>query len=145
MAYRFRLEAVLNYRRNLEELAQQALVDAEGLLARHLARLTELEDELAQAIAAFEERKQRPMPAALYALHVQGIEQREREIAAQQQLIAAQQQAVSKARDELLTRVQDRKIMEKAREKDQAHYLHEQLRKEQNEMDEQMVLRFKGR
>jgi len=144
VAYRFRLEAVLNYRRNLEELAQQALVEAEGLLARHLARLTELEDDLAQAIAAFEERKQRSMPAPLYALHAQGIEQREREIASQQQLVASQQLAVSKARDELLTRVQERKIMEKAREKDQANYLHEQLRKEQNEMDEQMVLRFKG-
>lgn len=143
MAYRFRLQAVLNYRRNLEELAQQQLVDAEGLLARRQARLGEMEEELAGAIAAFEERKQRSMPAPLYALHVQGLEQREREIAAQRQLIAAQQQAVAQARAELLTRVQERKIMEKAREKDQTRYLQEELRKEQKELDEQMVLRFK--
>lgn len=143
MAYRFRLQAVLDYRRNLEELAQQQLVDAEGLLARQQARLGEMEEELAGAIAAFEERKQRPMPAPLYGLHVQGLEQREREIAAQKQLIAAQQQAVALARAELLTRVQERKIMEKAREKDQTRYLQEELRKEQKELDEQMVLRFK--
>lgn len=143
MAYRFRLQAVLNYRRNLEEMAQQHLIDAEGLLARRQARLGEMEEELAGAIAAFEERKKRSMPAPLYALHVQGLEQREREIAAQRQLIAAQQQAVAQARAELLTRVQERKIMEKAREKDQTRYLQEELRKEQKELDEQMVLRFK--
>ena len=142
MAYRFRFASVLSYRRNLEELAQQKLAAAQHQLARQQASLNEMEEELRRAIDAFEERKRRLISAPLYALFVEGIEYREREAAAQQRSVTAQRRVVDQARQELVARVRERKIMEKARERDYRKYLQEERPKEQSELDEQMVLRF---
>lgn len=143
MAYRFRFESVLSYRRNLEELARQKLTLAQAQLERQRVRLAELEEELRRALIAFEERKQRPLTAPLYVLFVEGIERRERDLASQHKAVVSQQEVVEQARGELVEKVRQRKVMEKARERDYQAWLRAERQKEQNELDEQMVLRFK--
>lgn len=142
MAYRFRFESVLGYRRNLEELARQKLILAQAQLEQQQTRLAEISAELVSASAAFEERKRQPIPAPLYIMFVDGIERRERDLVVRQQALVAQQKVVEETRAELVGKVRERKIMEKARERDYEEYLREELRKEQAELDEQMVLRF---
>ena len=142
MAYRFRLESVLNYRRNLEEVAQQKLARERMLLDGHREVLARFEAELARFVAELEQRKQKPMAAPLYSLYVQAIDRKEGDIARQHRVIAAQAKAVERARQHLVERVKERKVMEKAREREQEKYLREALRLEQNASDEQMVLRF---
>lgn len=142
MAYRFRLESVLNYRRNLEEVAQQKLARELFLLDTCREELARLEADLARFVEELEQRKQKPMAAPLYSLYVQAIDRKEGDIARQHRRIAAQATAVERARQELAERVKERKVMEKARERDQDKYLREVLRLEQNASDEQMVLRF---
>lgn len=142
MAYTFRLESVLNYRRNLEEVAQQKLARELVLLEEYRAALARFEAELVRLVEDLEQRKQKPMMAPLYTLYMQAIDRKERDIAQQQRVIAAQAKAVERARGDLAERVKGRKVMEKARERDQEKYLREMLQKEQNASDEQMVLRF---
>ncbi|MFH7320330.1 flagellar export protein FliJ [Desulfurivibrio sp. D14AmB] len=142
MAYRFRFESVLGYRRNLEELARQKLALAQAQLERQQSRLAEITAELAQAITLFEERKRQPIPAPLYIMFVDGIERRERDLDRQRQALSSQRQVVEQVRQELVGRMRERKIMEKARERDYEEYLREELKKEQAELDEQMILRF---
>lgn len=142
MAYRFRLESVLNYRRNLEELAQQQLGREQLALDGHLRQLAEFEAEFARLVEELEGRKQKPVPAPLYMLYRQAIDRKEADIARQHRVIEAQKKKVEQARTLLMERVKARKVMEKARERDQEKHLQNELRKEQNASDEQMVLRF---
>lgn len=142
MAYRFRLESVLNYRRNLEEVAQQKLAREQVLLDGYQEQLARLEAELVQLVEDLEQRKQRPMAAPLYSLYMQAIDRKERTIVRQRQVVAAQVHAVEKARHELAERVKERKVMEKARERDREKYTQGVMQQEQKASDEQMVLRF---
>jgi len=143
MGYRFRLEAVLDYRRNLEELAQQKLASEEDLLKRYHARLRELRNDLERLERQFVSRTSRPVSASLFSLFSQALELKKEEITAQEERIVNQQQAVARARKELVGRVKARKIMEKVREKDYEQYCDEQRRLEQQQADEQVVLRYR--
>ncbi|MFA6283054.1 MAG: flagellar FliJ family protein [Desulfurivibrionaceae bacterium] len=142
MAYHFRLETVLGLRRNLEELAQQKLARELTLLEEQKLRLAALKQERQDLIAEFEERKHRQMLAPVFALFMEGIFRKEQEIEAGHALVEAQQGAVVRAREELASKMRDKKVMEKARERDYQKFLLAALKKEQNEADEMMVLRF---
>lgn len=142
MAYHFRLETVLGLRRNLEELAQQKLGRELTLLEQQKQQLAALQQQRQELIAEFEVEKQQQMLAPIFALYVEGIFRKEQEVEAGQAQIEAQRGAVAQARAELTVKVQDKKVMEKARERDYQKFLLAGLKKEQNEADEMMVLRF---
>ncbi len=142
MAYHFKLETVLGLRRNLEEFAQQKLARMLMLLEEQKLRLDALKQQRLELIAELEEKKHRQMLAPVFALYVDGIFRKEQEIETGQALVEVGQGAVVQARGELTVKVQDKKVMEKARERDYQQFLLAGLKKEQNEADEQMVLRF---
>ena len=142
MAYHFKLETVLGLRRNLEELAQQKLARELTLLEERRSWLAALRQQRQELITEFEEEKHRQMLAPVFALFMEGIFRKEQEIEAGQALVEAQQGAVVQAREELTGKVQDKKVMEKAKERDYQKFLLAGLKKEQNEADEMMVLRF---
>ena len=73
---------------------------------------------------------------------MEGIFRKEQEVEAGQARVEAQLGAVAQAREELTGRVQDKKVMEKARERDYQKFILAGLKKEQSEADEMMVLRF---
>jgi len=141
MAYRFRLETLLTYRRNLEEQAQLELARQMQELVDREERLVDLRESRARIIDDFEERKKQSLRAPLFSFYMEAIRRKERDIEAQLAVIAQQQQVVEAARRQLTERVQSRKVIEKAREKDYQKYLREFLRKEQVESDEQAILR----
>lgn len=142
MAYHFKLETVLGLRRSLEELAQQKLARELTSLEEQKLRLAALRRQRQELIIEFEEKKHRQMSAPIFAFYVEGIFRKEQEVAAGRAMVEAQQGAVVRAREELTAKVQDKKVMEKARERDYQKFLLDGLKKEQNEADEQMVLRF---
>ncbi len=142
MAYRFRLETLLTYRRNLEEQAQLELGRQIQLLVEGEERLLDLRERRERTIADFQERQKRPLRGALFSFYMEAIRRQERAIEEQVAANVSQRQEVEKARQELTERVKSRKVIEKAREKDYQKFLHEFLRKEQIESDEQAILRF---
>ncbi len=142
MSYKFRLETLLTYRFNLEELAQQKLGHEQNILEGHRNRLTDLGKHRQEMIAKFEEKKKEKMSAAIFTLYTESFRNRDREIVAQKILIDSQVEIVNQCREELVLRVQDRKVIEKAREKDYKVYLQEVQHKELLEADEMAVLRF---
>lgn len=142
MAYRFRLESVLIYRNNLEELAQQKLFGEQIILKNHIQRLEELKAERIIMIEDFEQRKKKRLSAAFFAFYMEGINAKDREIQFQNTTIESQRKVVEMAREELKEKVKDRKVIERAKERDYQKYLQEFLRKEQKESDEQAILRY---
>ena len=142
MAYSFRLESVLTYRNNLEELAHQKLVGEQTILKNHILRLEELKAERIAMIDDFEQRKKKRLSAVFFAFYMDGINAKDQEIQVQHTTIESQRKVVEMAREELKEKMKDRKVIERAKEKDYQKYLQEFLRKEQKESDEQAVLRY---
>ena len=141
MAYSYRLELVLKYRRDLEEMAQQKLGRQQFILDEKQKKLNELRTERQNMMADFERRKGEPMPAPLFTSYTESLTYKESDIELQVRAVKTQQQAVAKARDELAEKVKERKVLEKAKERDFKKYIQEELRKDQKVNDEMMVLR----
>ncbi len=142
MPYRFKLETVLTYRQNLEDLAKEKLARGEHILRNHIEGLARLKEERQAMIRDFEGRKKKSIPAALYTFYMDGIQLKERAIQIQKNTIDSQRHVVAKTRQDLQDKVKARKIIEKAKERDYQNYMKEFLRKSQNESDEMAILRF---
>ena len=141
MAYQFRLETVLVYRRNLEEQAQLALAQEIRVLADHQSILVDLRDTSQRIADEFDQRKKKSMDAAFFSYCMDSLRRKKWEVDAQLAVIEKQQAVVDETRAQLGERVKSRKVIEKAREKDYQKYLQEVLRMEQKEGDDQAILR----
>lgn len=142
MAYKFKLETVITYRQNLEDLAREKLVREEHILKNHIERLARLKQERQAMIDDLEERKKKSLPASLFSFFMDGIQLKENAIQLQDTTIESQRQVVERVREDLQEKVKARKVIEKAKERDYQNYLKEYLRREQNESDEMAILRF---
>ena len=142
MAYRFRLETVLTYRRSLEEQVQLRLAREQRLLDTHLDRLDHLKAERRQIMRDLESAKRKQLAAPMFSNYMECIDTKEWEIRAQAVTVESQRRVVDEAREELQDKMKDRKVMERAKEQDYNTYLRGYLRKEQNDSDEQALLRF---
>ncbi len=142
MAYRYRLELVLKYRRDLEEMAQQKFARQQVILDTQQKRLEDLRLERRRMMADFELRKAETILAPLFAAFVESLSFRESDIESQAEVVKAQQKVVAEAREELAEKMKKRKVLEKARERDYQKYVQEEVRQDQKENDEMMVLRY---
>ena len=142
MAYKFRLETVLTYRRNLEEQAELQLAREQIILGGHFKRLGELKQSRVQMTEEQEIRKKRRMTSARFRFYQDLIVYNEKEIERQNGVIESQRQVVEKVREELEKKMRNRRVVENLRDRDHKMYVKELLRKEQNESDELALLRF---
>jgi flagellar FliJ protein len=142
MAFHFRLESVLTVRKNIEEQTQLKLAREQMILSSHQARLTALQGQRSELSAAMEERKKKTMAGRMFLYYMEAMRVQELQILMQQSRIAAQKKVVDKVRVELAEAMKKRKIMDVLREKELEKYLLETRRKEQNESDEQALLRY---
>jgi len=141
MPYHFKLETILNLRRNFEEQACLKLAGEQRTLDNHSTFLAGLQNERATMIVEMEASKKKQMTGAMYSLYVEGIGVQDWRIQVQRNTVEAQKQVVTRVREELAEAVKQRKMIEKIREKDYLNYQREELHREQNENDEQAVLR----
>jgi flagellar protein FliJ len=142
MAFRFRLESVLTYRRNLEELAQQDLAKEISLLNKLSNDLVIFNEQRLQIIADLTRMQQEGAEGNMLLFYSDCLQGKDFQIAAQHQKIEEQKKEVEKVRAVLAKKVQERQIIDKTREKALQQYKKEELLKEQNENDEQAILRF---
>ena len=139
--FRFRLEQVLVYRRQIEEKAMQAL--AEAVMRR---------DALVERIAAIREdqaaqRERLASPALMQAgerwvlqSYMDGLKL-DLERAMEQRALADEE--VDRCRMELVEKSQERSLLDKLKEKQAAKHAALERQKEQREFDEIATLRFK--
>ncbi|MBI5559363.1 MAG: flagellar export protein FliJ [Deltaproteobacteria bacterium] len=142
MAFHFRLESVLTVRKNIEEQVQLKLAREQMVLSNHQARLAALQGQRSELSAAMEQRKKKTMAGRMFLYYMEAMRVQELQILMQQSTIAAQKKIVEKVRSELAEAMKKRKIMDVLREKELERYLLETRRKEQNESDEQALLRY---
>ncbi|MCK9296293.1 MAG: flagellar export protein FliJ [Desulfobulbaceae bacterium] len=141
MAFHFRLESVLTVRKNIEEQVQLKLAREQMMLQRHQLRFAELQEKRRELCEAMEERKKKPISGSLFLFYMEAMRIQELQLRILQTTIASQQQIVEKVRAELGEAMKKRKIIDVLREKELQKYLQEMRRREQNESDEQALLR----
>ncbi|MFZ5758626.1 MAG: flagellar export protein FliJ [Thermodesulfobacteriota bacterium] len=141
MAFHFQLEPVLTVRKNLEEQVQLKLGREQMVLNGQQLRLADLREKRAAIDRALEDLKKQTLPARTFLLYLESMRIHELQMHLLTSAIAAQQQVVERVRAELAEAMKQRKIIEALRENALQQYLAETRRKEQNESDEQALLR----
>lgn len=136
MMYRFPLQALLNHRQTVEEARQKELALLETDLAgarNRLASTGAAMDRLQSELAAQQASGLAANQSWLYSAYFQRLRG---ELAATRRKVEAIQTACERKRAELLAAVQDRKIMEKLKEKGSRAYVEQSNRKEMQLIDE---------
>ncbi|MCB2183838.1 MAG: flagellar export protein FliJ [Desulfobulbaceae bacterium] len=142
MAFHFKLEPVLTVRRNIEEQVQLELAREQMVLNNYQRRLADLNQKRLQLSRDMEMRKKKTMGASMYLFYMEGLRVLELQIHILQNGIESQKQVVEKVRSRLAEAMKERKVIDVLREKDLQDYLADMRRKEQNESDEQALLRY---
>lgn len=137
--YKFSLESVLQIRSNEEKEVLEEFVRLQNRLYEEYREKEDLEKELNRYLEARTSRRniQELMMENLYKTDL------ESKIKLQDEIIDKRKIEVEEARGRLQIAQKDKKIMEKLKEKDLEDYLLELNKKNQKEMDEFAVLRFK--
>ena len=143
MAYHFRLETVLTYRKNLEEQARLELAGEQMILDGHFKRLGKLKESRIKMADMLEKKKKQRMTFARFRFYQDLIENNKRETQQWNSTIESQRRIIERARQKLEERVKAAKIMENMRDRDFKKFQKELLRQEQNESDELALLRYK--
>jgi len=137
----FKLQKVLNYRRQVEEQAMMALATAQRRYQDQASLLDALKSRLARAETEFHGRSEyTPQDLWLWRTYKQAADHDVAEAEATLQWLAKELQ---KAREEMVTRAKDRKLLDKLKENQAKRYDQETRLAEQKDFDESSTLRFK--
>ncbi len=141
MPFRFRLESVLTVRKNIEEQVQLKLAREQMMLNNYQMHLQGVQADRLRFSADMEERKKKTMDGGKFLFFMESMRILELQMHILKNSIAGQEHAVEKVRNELVQAMKERKVIEVLREKDLLNYQREERLKEQNESDEQALLR----
>jgi flagellar protein FliJ len=138
---RFRLQRVLDYRRQHEENCEHTLRQVQLLLQQEETRLEALQTEARDQ----EEHLENVQGATLAPAELQNWQRYHQVlaqwIAVQQDIVAQAAQVVSEHRQQLLVARQETKAIEKLRDKAKQRYLHALTSREQQLLDELALTR----
>ncbi|MFH0764840.1 MAG: flagellar export protein FliJ [Calditrichota bacterium] len=135
--FSFRLDRVLDVRRRQEEQAQQVLAEARRERNQSQDRLDECEQALEENTAQFQTQVQNGFSAQEALLHSNFCDRLRTEAWAEQEVLAECENQVEARREELVTALQKKKILETLREHKRSEHLTITRREEQKELDDQ--------
>ena len=142
MAFRFRLQPLLDYRASREEEARLSLAREVAQLERQRRALASLGLRRQEVLAALERAKGEVMPAGRLALYFETVAGLEAAAETQARTVAAQERLVEEARRRWAAARRDLRVMERLRERAFSAWRTAERRREEREMDELVVLRF---
>ncbi len=142
MAHKYKLETLLKLRERVEEQVKYKLAHEIFVLDNHKLFLGQLREARLDLIKVIEEKKKTTLTATLYNFYSDSLQGQDRQIEFQINAVKAQEGIVEQVRLELEKKSQERRIVERMKEKDFLEYVKETTRKEHNELDELSVLRF---
>lgn len=145
MAFRFRLQAVLQHREYLEEMARHefaAELAKQNQCEQHIAWL---EEEHTRAREVMEQREIKGMPAKDFILANEYATVLRLQAMREQARLPMLRAKTSQAREKLVEATRDKKAMESLKKKHRARWEQDQLRMEQKILDEAAVSAFARR
>lgn len=141
MAFKFRYESLLKYRRHLKEIAQLELARSMEHLALAREGLDTLSAEYNSAVGRLNTNLKRGMVAQRLQNHVEYLDRLKRDIAQKAMEVAEWEQAVENKRAALIEKDRDLKIIDKLKSRDFEKWVAEEEAKEQKALNEMAVLR----
>ncbi len=136
--FRFRLETVLEYRRQLEEQAKLALAGAQQAYRDAVAHTRRAR----QAMEAHDAAGAKAMSAAELWLWRNYKARLVQEVADAERRMMERAQSLNHARKEAVVRAKDRNLLEKLESKQKRRHDEEEAQREQKEFDEAATLRY---
>lgn len=137
--FKFGLEKVLDYRRQLEDQARLALAEARRRYQRQAALVEELRGELLRHEQAGAERRERTADELwLWLKYKERLLQDIAEAEATLQRLARE---LSARRDEAVAKAKDRKLLEKLKENQARHHAEQNRLVEQKTFDDMATIR----
>jgi flagellar FliJ protein len=136
----FSLHTVLDYRGRLENLAQQRLMTAEQAARQLAGQIAEVEADIGNRAAALAEKQRQGIDIFEHIQLADGLDYRQRELAAMRQEMVKRREKVEHARDLLKKRSQEKKIMEKLRERQNTAWRQYLDKREGIQLDEIAIL-----
>jgi flagellar FliJ protein len=133
--FKFSLQPVLDQRERIEEQKQQ-------VVAQRQRSLDDAERDLARLNAEFRQHSDiirsnhRGLDAESLRMHYAHIQYLDRVILAQIRVVAERRVMLDRARNDLLRASRERKVVEKLKERRREAFVSEEMRIEQNELDD---------
>ncbi len=143
MAEKFKLQAVLNYRKTLEEQAQQRLAELLSVETRIRLQQNDEQDRLDRLSQQLQQKQQQGLSILELRLFEDQIEHHRRQSEMLQRQLSELTALLCRQRQELLSAAREYKIIEKLKEKQLAEYRRKHEHKERLMLDE-ISLRQKG-
>jgi len=140
--FQFDLEAVLNYRLQLEEQCQLSLAEAMKNLRVAMDVLEALQKEKNDLIRHLAKMQENALTSDIIARHFIFIEFLKSKEEKQEAVIMNMREEVSARRHDLLEAVKKRKVMDALQEKKKAAYISEMSVKDRKELDDFTVIKF---
>ncbi len=140
----FKLQAVLDHRQRLEDLARQALANA---IARERQVMSELTDEtgaMAKISGEYAQLQTKGMLIHEMQLYENRLEHQRQRLIELERALGEARNDVLRCRRELLEASKEKKLLEKLKDKSISQARSEELRREMIQIDEVAIMQRKG-
>jgi flagellar FliJ protein len=141
MAFDFRFKVLLRHREYLQKKSQIALAAAQNRYEELRTRKEEIRVHLEQLGQLWEKRQSGGMHVADHLSFRDYLGSLEQQLLALDGELERADQEVEKAKDALIEKEKELKVMESLEEKDRTYYQYEQARKEQRQSDEVAIFK----
>jgi flagellar FliJ protein len=145
MRYSFKFETLLNYKKRLEEVAQQVLAQKMTERAEAEQKLNRLRTREEECLFELMEKRTKGIPAAQHLLYINYLNLLAKDIAIQEEVVQSLTRAVEEARQKLIKLSREKKMIEKLKKKDFDAFTQEMIRLEQKENDELVLIRRRAK
>jgi flagellar FliJ protein len=134
--YRFKLEALLNYRRHQEEACQKELAQARRRLTDEREKLERKKKEKQESLEKLQVKKKVSTTVSDIMLYMNYIQQLSKDIEDQAMLVHKTAKLVDQKRHELVSSIQKHKTLKNLKYKEQQAYQQKLMQDERKLMDE---------
>lgn len=141
MAFKFKMQKVLEYREQLEEEAKVKLANAQANHAKCRDKLAGLRDEIRRAQDEAAAKARQPSEHWLYDQYLKGLENDRKALDLEERMLA---QMVEEARAYLAARALEKKVLEKLKDHQRIQFVRQEQKQEMNFNDEIATIRHKA-
>lgn len=140
--FTFGLQTVLEHKQRLEDLAQQEFAQAQATQTREEQSLKRLVDDEHAAVDELErQRFTGVLDMESLQIGMRYLDTLKAQIQRQEQVVIRVRRVADGKRDQLMTRMQERKVLERLKEQQRDAFQAEQNRLEAIELDDMVIMR----
>jgi flagellar FliJ protein len=144
MRFVFKLQALLNWKKNLEELAQMRLAEKIKVLQTQEEEIQNLRNQRSAYAEEINERSLQGLTAGEYLTYQQYFEESYKDLILKEEKKRLTIQEIEKEREKLISFTKQRKILEKLREKRLKKFIYQAEQEDQIKNDERTIRRYQS-